>query len=68
MKNQDEVNKVTNYHGEKVIFEEGQTVTHVTDDGALVKAVVNSLFDGGETLELSFEDGEEGCEEASTCF
>lgn len=55
-----------NYHNEQVAFTIGQNVTHVTDDGSMVQAIVKSVGDG--ILDLTFDDGEEGSELASTCF
>lgn len=55
-----------NYHNEEVQFSAGNTVMHVTDDGAVVAATVVSI--DGETLKLSFADGDEGEEIAASCF
>jgi hypothetical protein len=55
-----------NYHNEEVQFSSGNTVTHVTDEGAMVAATVLSV--DGETLKLAFADGDEGEELATSCF
>jgi hypothetical protein len=57
----------TNYHNETVTFTVGQTVTHVTDEGAMIKGTVKDVV-APDALELKFEDGEEGTENTRTCF
>jgi len=57
----------TNYHNETVTFTVGQTVTHVTDEGEMVKGTVKALV-APDALEIDFEDGEEGTENTKTCF
>lgn len=60
----------TNYHNETATFTVGQTVTHVTDDGGMVKGTVKALV-APDALEINFEDGEEGeegTEKTNTCF
>ncbi len=57
----------TNYHNETVTFSIGQTVTHVADSGEMVKATVKALV-MPDSLELNFEDGDEGTENTNTCF
>lgn len=59
--------KATNYHSETVTFAVGQTVTHVTDEGAMVKGTIKALV-SPDALDIDFEDGLEGTENASTCF
>lgn len=56
----------TNYHNENAEFKNGQTVTHVTDDGEMVKAKITAT--NGDLLHLEFEDGADGWEKATTCF
>jgi hypothetical protein len=57
----------TNYHNETATFSLGQTVTHVTDEGALVKGTVKALV-APDALEIDFADGEEGTELTTSCF
>jgi hypothetical protein len=57
----------TNYHNETATFSVGQIVTHVTDEGAMVKGTVKALV-APDALEIDFEDGDEGTENANTCF
>jgi hypothetical protein len=57
----------TNYHNETVAFAVGQTITHVTDEGVMVKGTVKALVAPG-ALEIDFADGEEGTELATSCF
>ena len=57
----------TNYHNETVTFTVGQTVTHVTDEGTMVKGTIKALVDD-DALEINFEEGDEGTERANTCF
>ena len=59
--------KTQNYHNEDSLFYIGQSVTHVTDEGAMLEATISSISDG--LLELTFDDdGEEGSELPYTCF
>jgi hypothetical protein len=56
----------TNYHSEAAEFGINQTVTHVTDEGAMVKGRVTDIENG--LLHVEFEDGESGWEKPETCF
>ena len=58
--------KSIDYHGESVEFAIRQPVTHVTDEGEMVRGTVKAVE--GDTLFIAFEDGEEGWELAQTCF
>jgi len=58
--------KDTNYHNEEVTFHIGQTVTFIADDGGMIAATVVGISDG--LLDLSFPDGDAGCETPATCF
>jgi len=57
----------TNYNNETATFTVGQTITHVTDEGTMVKGTVKALV-APDALEIDFEDGEEGTENTNTCF
>lgn len=57
----------TNYHNETVTFAVGQTITHVTDEGAMVKGTVKALV-APDALEIDFVDGDEGTELTTSCF
>lgn len=57
----------TNYHNETVTFAVGQTITLVTDEGAIIKGTVKSLI-APDALEIDFEDGNEGTELTTSCF
>jgi hypothetical protein len=57
----------TNYHNDQATFEVGQTITHVTDEGQMVKGVIKALV-APAALEINFEDGDEGTENCITCF
>ena len=57
----------TNYYNESATFAVGQTITHVADEGAMVKGTIKSLV-APDALEIDFDDGEEGTELASSCF
>jgi hypothetical protein len=61
-----EVKTATNYHIEAAEFRINQTVTHVTDEGAMVKGRVTDIENG--LLHVEFEDGESGWEKPETCF
>jgi hypothetical protein len=65
--NETESSNMLNYHNEKVVFNIGQSITHVTDEGKLVCANVINLSDDNY-LELQFEDGDQGIEHMNTCF
>ena len=56
----------TNYHNESATFNIGQTVTHVTDNGAMIEATIFGFSDG--LIDLAFADGERGIERPETCF
>lgn len=56
----------TNYHNESVTFAIGQTVTHVTDDGAMIAATITGFSD--DLIDLDFADGDQGSELPATCF
>jgi hypothetical protein len=58
--------KATNYHNEAVTFTIGQTVAHVTDDGAMITATITGF--SSSLLDLSFADGTQGFERPETCF
>lgn len=55
-----------NYHGFHETFTAGQLVVHCDDDGKLHQAVIVAVTSG--SLELIFDDGQEGTELPSTCF
>jgi hypothetical protein len=57
----------TNYNNETATFTVGQNITHVTNEGVMVKGTVKALV-APDTLEIDFEDGEEGTENTNTCF
>ena len=57
----------TNYHNETVTFAVGQTITHVTDEGAMIKGTVKALV-APDALEIDFVDGDEGTELTTSCF
>ena len=55
-----------NYHGEEEKIVAGEYVSHVTDEGQIVRAYVDRV--DGDLLELAFSDSEFGCELISTCY
>lgn len=57
----------TNYHNQTVTFTVGQTITHVTDAGEMVKGTVKALV-APDALEIAFADGDEGTENCNTCY
>jgi hypothetical protein len=58
--------KITNYHNEEVTFTTGQTVTFVSDDGAMIAATIAGISEG--LLDLVFSDGDTGSELPFACF
>jgi hypothetical protein len=58
--------KTTNYYNEEVTFTTGQTVTFVSDEGAMIAATITGISD--RLLDLSFSAGDTGSELLSTCF
>ena len=65
--------KTYNYHNEEVTFTTGQTVTFVSDEGAMIAATITGISQGLLDLIFSDEDWvfhglDTGSELPSTCF